>query len=943
MSAPTAADVPSSGPAPQVNPKAAGDEMSGAPSRVGLPAGHLLGRERERDAVDRLLDGGRAGRGGVLVVHGEPGIGKTALLECALEAGREFRVARISGVETEMELAFAALQRVCLPYLQLMEHLPEPQRDALAVAFGLGAGPAPSPFLVGLAVLGLLAEVAEERPLLCVVDDAQWLDTASARALAFVGRRLLAEKITLVFATRELGQELRGLPELEVRGLCDGDASALLSSVVPFLLDEQVRGRIVSETRGNPLALLELPRGLTPAQLAGGLGLVAGGALAGRIEESFARRLEGLCDDARRLLLLAAADPVGDPLLLWRAAEKLGISAAAAAEVETGGLLTLGEQVTFRHPLVRSAVYGSAPVQQRRAVHSALAEVTDRRADADRRAWHLAAAASGLDEEVASELERSAGRAQARGGLAAAAAFLQRSVALTGDPARRTDRALAAARANLYAGAFDEALRLVPIAEAGSPDELQRTHAQLLRAQIAFRTRGSGAPTLLLSAARKLERVDVQLARTTYLEALSAAMYAGRLARPGSGVREVAQAAMAAPQPLRPRRAVDLVLDGLATLFTEGYRPALPILRQAQSAFGADLSAAEQLHWLWLAAISSALLWDDVGWEALSERNVQLARETGALAELPHALGMRAHVHFFAGELATAASLVDEIRATAEATGGNLPPYAVVGLAAMRGREAETVGLIDDSRKALTRRGEGIGISVLDWSEAVLYNGLGRYEEACAAAVRVAEHPDDVNSSSWGIVELIEAAVRAGTPELATEAHRRLLARTQASGTDWGLGIAVRSRALLAGDAAAESLYREAIERLGRTRLRAELARARLLYGEWLRRQRRHTDARGELRIAREMFNDFGMEAFAERTHRELQATGERPRRRTPDTRDQLTPQERQVARLAAEGCTNREIAAQLFISPNTVDYHLRKVFRKLDIKWRTQLVHRLR
>jgi DNA-binding CsgD family transcriptional regulator len=903
----------------------------------------LLGRELERETIDRLLDGGRAGRGDVLVVHGEPGIGKTALLEYAVGAGREFRVARIFGVEIEMEMAFAALQRLCLPYLQLVEHLPEPQRDALAVAFGLGAGSAPNPFLVGLAVLGLLAEVAEDRPLLCVVDDAQWLDTASARALAFVGRRLFAEKITLLFSTRELGQELQGLPELEVLGLRDGDARALLSSVVPFLLDEQVRDRIVSETRGNPLALLELPRGLTPAQLAGGLGLVAGGALAGRIEESFARRLEGLSEDTHQLLLLAAADPVGDPLLLWRAAESLGISAEAAAEVETGGLLTFGEQVTFRHPLVRSAVYGSADVQQRRAVHSALAEVTDRGAEADRRAWHLAAAVSGPDEEVAAELERSAGRAQARGGLAAAAAFLQRSVALTGDPARKTDRALAAARANLYAGAFAEALRLVPIAEAASPDELQRTHAQLLRAQIAFRTRGSGAPTLLLSAARELERVDLELARTTYLEALSAAMYAGRLGRQGSGVREVAQAAMAAPQPLRPRRAVDLVLDGLATLFTEGYPPALPLLREAQDAFGADMPAAEQLHWLWLACISSQLLWDDVSWEALSERNVQLARETGALAELPHALGMRAHVHFFAGELSTAASLVDEIQRTAEATGGNVPPYALVGLAAMRGREAETVGVISASREGLTRRGEGIGISVLDWSEAVLYNGLGRYEDACEAAARAAEHPDDVNSSSWGMVELIEAAVRAGTPELATEAHRHLLARTQASGTDWGLGIAARSRALLAVDAAAEPLYHEAIERLGRTRLRPEHARARLLYGEWLRRQRRHTDARRELRIAHEMFGGFGMEAFAERTHRELQATGEHPRRRTPDTRDELTPQETQIARLAAEGCTNREIAAQLFISPNTVDYHLRKVFRKLGVRWRTQLVHQLR
>ena len=843
-----------------------------------------------------------------------------------------------------MELAFAALQQLCCPYLELMEHLPEAQRDALAVAFGLGVGPTPNPFLVGLAVLGLLAEVAEEQPLLCVVDDAQWLDSASARALAFVSRRLLEEKITLLFATRELGEELGGVPDLEVRGLCDGDASALLSSVVPFLLDEQVRGRIVSETRGNPLALLELPRGLTPAQLAGGLGLVAAGALAGRIEESFARRLEGLRDDTRLLLLLAAADPVGDPLLLWRASEKLGIPAGAADEMEADGLLTLGEQVTFRHPLVRSAVYGSAPAQQRRAVHSALAEVTDRRADADRRAWHLAAAASAPDEDVASELERSAGRAQARGGLAAAAAFLQRSVALTGDPARRTDRALAAARANLYAGAFDEALRLVPIAEAGSPDELQRAHAELLRAQIAFAsTRGSAAPTLLVNAARELESVDLDLARATYLEALSAAMFAGRLSRLGSGVHEVARATMAAPRPSGLLRAPDLLLDGLATLFTEGYRPAVPILRQAESGFDADMSAAEQLHWLWLASISAVLLWDDVRWETLSERNVQLARETGALGELTHALGMRAHVHFFAGELATAASVVDEIRATAEATGGKLPPYAPVGLAAMRGREAETVGLIDGCREELMRRREGIGISVLDWAEAVLYNGLGRYGEACAAAVRVAEQPDDVNSSSWGMVELIEAAVRAGTPELAAEAYGRLLDMTQASATDWGLGIAARSRALLAGDAGAESLYREAIERLGRTRLRPELARARLLYGEWLRRQRRHTDARGELRIAHEMFNEFGMEAFAERTRRELQATGEHPRRRTPDTRDQLTPQERQIARLAAEGRTNREIAAQLSISPNTVDYHLRKTFRKLDVKWRTQLVHRLR
>src|SRR5580704_12006901 len=499
--------------------------MDGASPPVLGSGRALLGREREREALDRLLDGGRAGRGGVLVVHGEPGIGKTALLECAVETGREFRVASICGVESEMELAFAALQQLCCPYLELMEHLPEAQRDALAVAFGLGVGPTPNPFLVGLAVLGLLAEVAEEQPLLCVVDDAQWLDSASARALAFVSRRLLEEKITLLFATRELGEELGGVPDLEVRGLCDGDASALLSSVVPFLLDEQVRGRIVSETRGNPLALLELPRGLTPAQLAGGLGLVAAGALADRIEESFARRLEGLSNDTRLLLLLAAADPVGDPLLLWRAAEKLGISAEGVADVETGGLLMLGERVTFRHPLVRSAVYGSAPVEQRRAVHSALAEVTDRRADADRRAWHLAAAASAPDEEVASELERSAGRAKARGGLAAAAAFLQRSVALTEEPARQADRALAAAQVSLQAGGFGNALDLLAAAEAGPLDPLAGSRVELLRGQVAFASGRTGdAAAALLQAARRLEPLDLDLARETYLAAWGASI-----------------------------------------------------------------------------------------------------------------------------------------------------------------------------------------------------------------------------------------------------------------------------------------------------------------------------------------------------------------------------------------------------------------------------------
>jgi DNA-binding CsgD family transcriptional regulator len=902
--------------------------------------GRLLGREREREVLDRLLDVARGGRGGVLVLHGEAGVGKTALLESAAGAAREFRIARTSGIEAEMELPFAAVQQLCSPLFELMDRLPHPQHEALGVAFGLSAGPAPNPFLVDLAVLGLLAEAAEERPLLAVVDDAQWLDSASARCLAFVAHRLLVENIALVFATRELGDGLAGLPDLRVAPLGRRDARALLESVLPARLDERVLERIVAETRGNPLALLELPRGLSATQLAGGFGLPAAVPLSASIEKGYAQRLARLPRNARRLLLVAAADPVGDPALVWRAAGRLGIPQSAADTVESEDLLALSPRVVFRHPLVRSAVYRAARLNERRDVHRALAQATDPKVDPDRRAWHRAQAASVPDEDVAAELEHSAARAQARGGFAAAAAFLERSSELTPDPARRAQRALAAAQTKFQAGALEDALALLETAESGTAgDDVLRAHAHLLRAQIAFTSRrGNDAPQLLLTAARRLEQLDVDLARETYLDTLSAAMFAGRLAASGAGVVEVAQAARAARQPLHPPRAPDLLLDGLATLFTEGYRPAVPILRQAQTAFGTEMSPAEQLRWLWLAAITSELLWDEVGWESLSEQHVQLARDTGALGELPLALSMRIYVHLFAGELRSAAYLVEQIEAATEATSSDLAPYGTVGLTALRGREAEAATLIDSSRAEVTQRGEGIGISILDWSEAVLYNGLGRYEKARAAALRITEHPDDIGSFNGWMPELIEAAVRAGTPELAADTHRRLLEMSQASGTDWVLGLAARSRALLTDGQAAEPLYLEAIERLGRTRLAPDLARAHLLYGEWLRRRRRRRDARNELRIAQEMFAGFGMEAFAQRARVELVATGERARKRTGHTIDQLTPQEAQVARLAANGHTNRDIAAQLSISPSTVEYHLRKAFRKLDVTSRMQL-----
>jgi DNA-binding CsgD family transcriptional regulator len=908
---------------------------------VGAEAGRLLGRQRERVVLDRLLDTARDGHGAVLVLHGDAGVGKTALLEYAVAAASDFRVARTVGVEGEMELAFAALQQLCSPSLDLMERLPDPQRDAMKVALGLSAGRTPSQFLVGLAVLNLLSEAAAEQPLLCVVDDAQWLDGASARVLAFVARRLLAERIAIVFAAREPIDSHAGLAELHIEPLGHRDARALLDLVLPGRLDERVLERIVVETRGNPLALLELPRGLSPAQLASGFGLAAALPLSTGIEQSFTRRLARLPGDARRLLLLAAAEPLGDPALLWRAAQQLAIPATAAHTVEQEGLLTLDGAVTFRHPLVRSAVYGAAEPNERRTVHRALADATDPQIDPDRRAWHRAQAASAPDEDVAAELERSAARAQARGGFAAAAAFLQRATELTPEESRRSGRALAAAQAKLQAGALDDALRLVAMAESGVLSEREQARAGLLRAQISFvSTRGSDAARMLLKAAVQLREVDPELARETYLEALTAAIFAGPLAGPGSSAPEVAQAAKAAP-PTRKPRGLDLLLDGLVAILTDSYTAAVPILRETQRAFGAGMSQTEQLRWMWGGTVSAMLLWDDERWEHLSERHLQLVRETGALGDLEIALGHRGQMHVFSGELSSAASLHDAVEEATELTGSPLAPYHGVGMVAMRGREDEARRFIDNARAEVIGRGEGAGLEFMDWAEAVLYNGLGRYAEALTAARRVLDRAELV-PVNWAMPELIEAAVRTGARELAAETDRQLTDRSSASGTDWALGIAARAHALLADDGHADALYAEAIERLTRTRVAVDLARAHLLYGEWLRRQPRRVDARKELRIAYEMFTDFGMDAFAGRARIELQATGEHARRRTVDALGQLTPQEAEISRLVARGNTNREIAAQLFISPSTVEYHLHKAFRKLGVKSRTELARRM-
>jgi DNA-binding CsgD family transcriptional regulator len=901
----------------------------------------LYGRRSEREALERLLEAVRAGQSRVLVVCGEAGIGKTALLASAISSASGFRVMRAVGVESEMELAFAALQQLCAPLLGRLDRLPAPQQDALGVAFGLRTGNTPDRFLVGLAVLSLLSEVAGEQPVLCVVDDAQWLDRASAQALVFVARRLLADSVALVLVTREPSEELTGFPQLVVEGLRTGDAHALLRSVLRVPLDERVRERIVAETRGNPLALLELPRGSTPAELAGGFGLPDAPGLSGRIEDSFRRRFAALPADTRRLLLVAAAEPVGDPMLVWQAAGRLGIEVQAAAE--TDGLLTIGVRVTFRHPLVRSAVYRAASPEERQAVHRALADATDPEVDPDRRAWHLAAAALGPDEDVASELERSAGRAQARGGLAAAAAFLERAAVLTPEPSRRARRALAAAQAKHQAGAFDGALRLVAIAESGPLNELQRAQIDLLRGQIAFAlNRGRDAPPLLLKAAKRLEPLDVRLSRETYLEALSAALHAGRLGR-RDGVRKMADAARGAAPPPGPPRATDLLLDGLAVLHTEGYAAGTPMLQQALRAFRSDeLSGEEGIRWLWLACRTAMDLWDDESWFVLAARQVKLARDAGALTVLPLALNRQAGLHVLTGQCAAAEAMGEEAHAVSDAIANPDVPYARLTLAGWRGHHGETSRLTAAGDRDATARGEGRTIGVGKYATAVLYNGLARYDDALTAARQATEYPGESAFFTWGLIELIEAAARSGKRELAADALGQLSQTTAAADTAWALGIEARSRALLSEGESAETLYRQAIEALERTRVRAELARAHLLYGEWLRRERRRLDAREQLRTAHTLFTEFGMEAFAERARVELEATGEHARKRTIETRDDLTPQEAQIARLAADGATNQEIAAQLFISPSTVDYHLRKAFRKLGVKSRHQLKQHL-
>jgi DNA-binding CsgD family transcriptional regulator len=913
-----------------------------ATSRTGRGgAVRLVGRQAECAVVDEVLDAVRAGESRALLVHGEPGAGKTALLEYLATRAAGCRVIGVAGVQSEMELAFAALHQFCAPLMKYLDTLPAPQGDALRITFGLETGPAPDRFLVGLAVLSLLAEAADERPLVCLIDDAQWLDRASEQMLAFVARRLAAESVCLVFSARFPGADLAGLPELLVGGLPEGDARALLGSVLSGPLDERVRDQIVAETQGNPLALLELPRGLTPAQLAGGFGVPGGLPLPRSVEESFRRQVESLPTGTKRLLQLAAAEPTGDPALVLRAAGHLGVGPEAARLAHEAGLVDCGTRIRFRHPLVRSAAYQSASPQERREVHRALAQATDPEVDPDHHAWHRAQAAPAPDEDIAAEMERSAVRAQARGGLAAAAAFFDRAALLTPDPAHRSARALTAARAMYQAGAREAALTLLAMAESGSRDELGLARTYLLRGQMAFASDHSpDGPLLLLEAAKRFERLDQRLARETYLDALSAAMFVGRLASE-VGVAEVAKTARDAPHPPGDNRAADLLLDGLAALLTDGHATGTPLVQRAMNALRAGgMSHDEELRWLFIATRAAHEIWDQESWPDLAARQVKRARDAGAVTVLQLALHQRVFVHLHFGELAAAAVLVQEIEIIKEATKrDDLPSYGAMALAGWRGSGREAFGMIEAAVTEATSRGEGIAVSHAYYTLTVLNNGLGFYENALASAELASAYPEELGSSNWCLPDLIEAAVRTGRFDRAETAFKRLEGSTTPSGTAWSLGIEDRCRALLSEGEAADGLYRRSIARLGSGKVNAELGRAHLLYGEWLRRERRRADARAELQTAHTMLESMGMEAFAARARRELRATGATARKRAAAAAPPgLTVQEAQIARLARDGLSNPEIGTRLFLSPRTVQYHLGKVFTKLDITSRSQL-----
>ncbi len=900
--------------------------------------GGLIGRRHEQQELARLIDGTRHGRSGSLVIRGEPGIGKTALINDALTHAAQLQCIEISGVEYESELPYASLHQVCRPLLGHLDDLPPPQRQALLVVFGMTGGDPPDRFRVAMAAMRLLGEAARTGPVVCAVDDAQWVDRASLQALAFIARRLAADPIAMVFAARPSfdGAELVGLPELWLRGLDDRAARELLARSLPGHLDERTHESILSEAAGNPLALLELHRVLTPVQLAGGWGLAKAGA--NGVEAVYSDVLARLPTPTTTLLLVAAAEPGGEPADIWAAAAQLGVGVEAAEPAEAAGLLTFDRQIRFRHPLVRSAVYQFATPAQRRAAHQALAEVLVGRVDEARRVWHRAHAAAGPDESVAVELETAARKARARGGVAAAAAFLTSALELTADPAERDRRAEEAARATLDAGAPDDAAALLSridtTATASVPAPIE-----ILRAEIAFATRrGGDTPVVLLGCAERLKSIDPALSRQTYLKAILTSIFAGRLSESDAADPAAVAAACAEDLPAVDKpKAPDLLLDGLVRRFTTGYRSAAPALAHALREFCGDASARRaDAQWYGLAGRVALDLWDQTAWAAIGQWQVDALRRSGMLTLLPVALAHRAGVAVHAGRLAEAEGFITEAQAISAAIGVPPPGYIEPVLAAFRGQREQTVELVREGTDSGTERGEGRVIPLVGYAEAVLHNSFGDYDGALKAT-RWAIQYDDLGMSGYGLVERVEAGALSGDHATAHEALDQLLERTTASGTDMAKGMAARSRALLADRSRAEPLFVEALEHLRRCEVDMLLARVHLLYGEWLSRRGR-PEAAAQLRRAHGVFAPARADALAARARRGLSGLGESVPAPASGPADRLGRQELAIARLVRGGHTNAEIAEQLFLSPRTVEWHLTKIFGKLGIASRREL-----
>ncbi|SER26648.1 regulatory protein, luxR family [Lentzea albida] len=863
----------------------------------------MIGRAGETRRVGELVGHARQSRGGALVLTGEAGIGKSALLEHAVGAASGFEVLRATGSEFEQELPYSALHQLCVPVLGHLDALPAPRREALRIAFGL-AGGTPRPFQVGLAVLDLLTSV--RRPVLCVVDDAQWLDAASSQAMAFLARRAGADAVAVLLAVRTPStvDALSSLPRLHVGGLGDRDAKALLAARHPFPLDDRVRDRLVAEANGNPLALLELP-------LAGGFAVPD--SVPSRVEEGFRARLAGLPDDARLLLTIASADPTGDPGLLWPAAEALGVGGAVD---DAAGLAEFGARIRFCHPLARSAVYRAASGGERRAVHAALADATDALTAPDRRAWHRAQACAGPDDTVAADLEQCAARARSRGGVAAAAAFLDRAVALTLDGRRRAERALAAAEACVEAGAVDRAADLLATVETALLDGPRHARADLLRARIAFSRPGDDSgPVWTVRAARRLVVTAPGQARECFLDAIETSFVVGRA---GGVVEEVLASARAlAPEPGTP----DL-LSALITWASDGYRAAVPVLRAVLHSDSGALWSRRPA----LASMIGTELWDLDTQFAIAEWLLKAGRESGSPLLLRLAFAQKATGAVLCGDMAEALAATAEEEAVADAVGEPPLRHHRLLLAAMSGRREETAELL--------RGFGGTGhVASLHWNAALLHNGVGDHEAALTAA-RAATGHGDLFLTGVALPELVEAAVRCDRPGEAAQALEALTERTQATGTALGRGVTAYSRGLVTG---AEDDYREAVESLADSPLRPYRGRAHLLYGSWLRREGREECVR-ELRTAHDLLSTSGADAFAARAAAELRLAGHGVAHRPVQAHDTLTRQQVAVALLVASGATSNEVASQLFVSKRTVDAHLRAIFAKLGVTSRRQL-----